>query len=690
MKGKDKVNIQRGLINTIFLSITFLSILLAFVLAIVLVKLRITVIIDLVTFFLERSDWLFVTLIILFAIFISIIWLLNRRMEQFFTKQGSVLYADIESKVFQGIDKLPVGIVHYKDGVIIWTNDFFAEPYREELLGKPIIQLFPSNVIENEATMMESDWQSYERIVCGDQTMDVYHDTKLQTIYFFDKSQEVYLEQKARNNQLVIGYIYADSPEEMQVIEDSGGVEISSEIHRILMIWSQQYNATVRKYGAYRWMIITTHEALEQMIANNMDVRKSVRKLAEDLKISVTLSGGFAEYGSNVTKMIDVIKNAVDAIELGQSRGGDQFVVYNADNPTEELIFGGDSHQKKRSSRVMARSTALALHAAIEKYDHIYITGHQFADLDAIGSMLGVQQLALSKKKQIHLILDVLKIGNEVRQLEERFQSHILPAINDPKVDIIAPYEFYPDKLPERSVVIVLDTASQKLLETVRINDAPHIIVVDHHRKGKDAVKANEIEYIDPFSSSTAELITELIQYYPLKIDVSIEIATFLLGGIILDTNKFTRNVSSRTFEAASFLRKQGAVQSYILDVLSTNIEEYLQQSNYLLTSEQVGHGGRILALDGIHSRSEIARCADFMLSFPEVKYTIVLTYTDNDGTVAMSARSKGTINMQRIMEYFKGGGHYNNAAAQIVGASMNDVVEELKQHVAIEMKKEG
>jgi len=631
---------------------------------------------QLILFFRDNRWWIVLILILLISILIISVIILNIQIERFTSLRIRKLYEELETKALKGIANLPIGVVSYEDENIIWTNNFFSVEQQDRLIGNTINVLFlgvDDDMDEEEVIELDLQRFLYPNIHLFDRVVDVYHDTATEMFYLIDKTKERAISAFAQENRLVIGYIYADTPEEIQVLEDSGNVDISSEIHRTVLNWTQRYNAHARKYSSYRWMLVLTQESLETMIEDKMNIRDEIERLSKELRINITLSGGFAVY---FTDMGEVVRNAINAIELGQSRGGDQFVIHNYLGSGENLIFGGNNNQKKRSSRVMARSTALALHTELEKRSAIYITSHQYSDLDSIGAMLGIYRIALAMRKPAYFILDVEKVGKESIALADRL-------FNDSKdwetiLELaIPPEEFVAKESIENSVMIVVDTDTINLLETPEIAQMDNIIVIDHHRKGQGAIEGTIIEYIDPFSSSSSELVAELIQYQPIRVDVSSEVATFLLAGIILDTHNFTRNVSSRTFEAASSLRKQGAMQSYILQVLSVDIKEFITRSEYLAQSEELINQGRIIVLDGIHSRQEIAKCADFLLEFGEVRYAIALAKT-NATTIAVSARSKGSMNIQRVMEHIGGGGHFNSAAAQVSKTTVNKLKDKI------------
>lgn len=665
---------QKILINSAVISIIVLTGLLAFSLFISFTELYPRLMSQFSLFFRNNRWWILSMAGLLSALLIVFIIIFNLQIETFMNRRIRKIYRELETKTLRGVTNLPIGVISYEEEGIIWTNNFFSSKQKDQLIGNAIDTIFIAIEDEHNVSIeLEDHWIMYPKIPVFDRIVDVYQDVNSQMFYLIDKTKEEDWRMFAEANQLVIGYIYTDSPEEIQVMEDSGNLDVSSEVHRLILNWTQKYNAHARKYSSYRWMIVVTKENLDQMIADKMNVRKEISQLATELKINITISGGFACYFND---MVETVKNAVNAIELGQSRGGDQIVVHNYDETGDDLIFGGNNNQKKRTSRVMARSTAIALHAELEKRDVVYVSAHQYADLDAIGAMLGIYQITQAEKKEVYFIFDFEKASKDISILGKKLWSDeaVFAEIND---KVIHPSDFEVALMPENSLMVIVDTGTINLLENEQIAMADNIILIDHHRKGKGAVQNAIIEYIDPFSSSASELVTELIQYQPLAVEVPIEVATYLLAGIILDTHNFTRSVSSRTFEAASYLRKQGAIQNYILQVLSVDINEFIVQSKYLTQSEEIVNAGRIVTLAEINSRQDIAKCADFLLDFPEVKYAIALSYTDDD-EIAISARSKGSINIQRVMEYLGGGGHFNSAAAQIKDRSMQEVKQEI------------
>ena len=682
LKRSRQTKSQRILMNSAIVGIVILTALLTFSIFITFTEIYPQLMSQLSIFFQNNRWWILSMFALFTALLIVFVIILNIQLERFMNRRIRKLYRELETKSLRGIANLPIGVISYEEDNIIWTNNFFTTEQKDLLIGNTINTVFQAveEDLENIAEI-EKNWFIYPKVHLFNRIVDIYQDENTEMFYMIDKTREEDIRHFAQANQLIIGYIYADSPEEIRVMEDSGNLEVSSEIHRTIINWAQRYNAHARKYSSYRWLVIVTKENLNTMIEDKMNVREEISKLSQELKINVTISGGFAGYFND---MNDVVKNAINAIELGQSRGGDQIIVHNYDGSGEDLIFGGNNNQKKRSSRVMARSTALALHTEFEKQDVIYVTGHQYGDLDSIGAMLGIYQIAVAAKKTVYFVGDLSKTGKEIYELSRKLFS--IPDELKLLLDqVILPTDFLAEKMPAKSCMVIVDTGTIKLLETEEIAKAENIMLIDHHRKGKGAVQNTTIEYIDPFSSSASELVTELIQYQPFRVDISIEAATFLLAGIILDTHNFTRNVSSRTFEAASYLRKQGAIQNYVLQTLSVGIDEYVQQSEYLKQSEEIVNNGRIIILEGMHKRQDIAKCADFLLEFPEIKYAIAITKIA-ENAVAISARSKGSVNIQRVMEHIGGGGHFNSAAAQLIDVDLLEVKEQILDYLIEEM----
>lgn len=689
MKGNTKTEPRKTFMYLTMFIIILLTGLLSFILFLSLIKVDTKVIINIYDVFFRHKWKIFTIGGILLVILILAIIMLTKQIELFFEKRIQKMYSELETDTIKGIDRLPIGVLNYDlDGRVIWSNQFFSEIEKEAFAEETIFTLLPEleqRYTETGSLAIISDVETDE-IVEKEQylfvnepffgrTVDIYQDTHTKMIYFFDKTNEQQLLEKFENEKLVIGYLYIDAPEEIQVLEDAGDIDASGEIHRGIVNWAKNYNVYIRKYSSYRWMVVTNKENLDQMVADKMNIKDYTSSLGSEQDVNISLSGGFAVYDEDLG---ETVKEAIKAIELAQSRGGDQVVV-RLDEQTQE-IFGGDNNQKKRTSRVMVRSTALALHNEINKHDTIYLTGHQFADLDAVGALVGLAEIAKASGKEVKFILDTRKLADGVESLLRKIwrEDDIEQEFEE---KVILPSKFEADEMPENSLVIVADVATTALFETSEITKVENVIVIDHHRKGQDSLDAPIFEYIDPFSSSTSEMVTELIQYQPESVELTMEVATLLLSGIILDTNKFTRNVSSRTFEAASYLRKKGALQDYVLQVLGTNIDDFITQSYFLMNSEEIIEDGRLLILDDASSRLEIAKCADFLLSFPEVKYTIIVGKLE-DGSISMSARSKGTSNIQRVMEHFGGGGHYNNAAAQLDGGNLEEIKMEILSYL--------
>lgn len=599
-------------------------------------------------------DFGIITLVCIFTM-IALLFLaklIRRKNNEIQKNKIETLYKKLETAFIESTREAPIGVVVYDENFQIeWLNDFFSFEQKKALHNMDLKTFIKEK--EDKATST-----SYENMRILHDVFEVYHAAREHIIYFVNQTEKVRLQEHFFEETPVIGYIYVDSPEEVRVIEDGGGIDASSEIHRLIYLWAKQYKAYVRKYSTYRWMIILNQSKLLEMIRDKMCIRSDIEKLGQNIGMDITISGGFAVYNGSFE---EAVRQSIESLELAQSRGGDQIVIY-AENK-DFKIFGGKAVQKKRLSRVMVRSFGNTLHNEMIDARRIFVTGHHFADLDAVGGMLGIYSLAKAYQKECYFIIDYHEVTPDVKNiLKLASYQNLVEEILQP--NLIMPHQLNEKTFEADDLVIILDTTVSELLESPYILTAPKYMTIDHHRKGKNAI-SGFINYVDSYSSSVSEMVAELLQYQPHKIMLSKEIATFLLGGIILDTNQFTRNTTSRTYEAAAFLKKYDAQQNIILESLGTSMEDYLKQASYLELAEQLPKKGSFLYLNHILPRQKIARMSDFLLSFPDIHYAIVGAKINNE-FIALSARSKGNVNVQKIMERMGGGGHFNNAATQI------------------------
>ena len=308
--------------------------------------------------------------------------------------------------------------------------------------------------------------------------------------------------------------------------------------------------------------------------------------------------------------------------------------------------------------------------------DKVIIMGHKHPDMDAIGAAIGIRKVAQMNQREGYVVLNFNEIDNGVKRLLKEIKAN---SDLDPR--FITPEEAL-EMATDDTLLVIVDTHKPSMvIEEKLLNKMDKVVVIDHHRRGEDFIKNPLLVYMEPYASSTAELVTELLEYQPKHEKITMLEATSLLAGIIVDTKSFTLRTGSRTFDAASYLRAQGADTVLVQKFLKEDVETYIKRSRLIESVKFFREGVAIAKADEdvIYDPVLIAQAADTFLTMDEVIASFVISKREPD-TVGISARSLGDVNVQIIMENLNGGGHLTNAATQIKQVSVLEAEEQLKE----------
>ncbi|HEY0827837.1 MAG TPA: DHH family phosphoesterase, partial [Bacilli bacterium] len=358
------------------------------------------------------------------------------------------------------------------------------------------------------------------------------------------------------------------------------------------------------------------------------------------------------------------------SLDIALGRGGDQAAV----KVGQRLAFyGGRSNAVEKRTRVRARVISHALRDLIKESDRVVIMGHLNPDMDAIGAAIGVLKATQISNKDAYIVLD--GVNPSIHHLMEQIDDH----------ENLKKWFVTPDQAlhmtNQRTLVVVVDTHRASMVVEPRIlQQTPRIVVVDHHRRGEEFIDDAILVYLEPYASSTCELVTELLQYIHERISLDVLEATALLAGIVVDTKSFSLRTGARTFEAASFLRRNGADSNLIQRMLKEDLKEFIKKAEVIKHAEVI-YNHIALAVsepNRKHSQLLIAQVADTLLNMTDMVASFVISER-TDGLISISARSLGQINVQVVMERLGGGGHLTNAAAQLEG-TLEEATTKLKQ----------
>lgn len=552
------------------------------------------------------------------------------------------------------VTKLPIGIIVYNEEKMIqWVNPWVDSLMKEECLGKPVSKIAEVlaealNDSQKSEILFEIEESVYRAVL--------KHEERL--IYLFDITEETHVKKMYEKEQTVIAIIYLDNYDEVtQGMEDQIRSKLMSQVTSSLINWSKEHEVFLRRTSSDRFIAIFNQEVLEGLEKTKFDLLDKIREVTEKEKIPITLSIGV---GSGKGTLLELGVLAQSSLDLALGRGGDQVAIKQKIGKVR--FYGGKSNAVEKRTRVRARVISHAIRDFILESDRVMIMGHKNPDMDAIGSALGVLKLAELNGKEGYIVLDSKNISRDVSKLMDQVQKHDRLWMN-----FINPDEAL-EEVTDNTLLVVVDTHKPSLvIEPRLLNQIHRVIVLDHHRRGEEFIEEAVLVYMEPYASSTAELVTELLEYQPKHTKLDVLEATALLAGIIVDTKSFAVRTGSRTFDAASFLRSQGADTSLVQNLLKQDLEEYIKRSRLIETAHIYRNGVAIAKgnPDEFCSQVLIAQAADTLLSMSGVVASFVIS-NRKDGTVSISARSLGDVNVQLIMEMLDGGGHLSNAATQL------------------------
>ena len=486
-----------------------------------------------------------------------------------------------------------------------------------------------------------------------------------------------------KNSRTVLMYVQVDNYDEiMQGLNEAEKTSLMLSVSEELEKWMNSLSGFIQRISNDLFVVVLEFLALDRAIQEKFTVLDNVRKIISKNGIPVTLSIGVAvaEKHSSEQSMTELGTMAQERLNAALSRGGDQVAIM-LDGKSQ--YFGGRAKAVEKHNRVRARVTANSIREHMENADEIFIMGHNREDFDAFGAAVGVAVMARHLKKDVHIILSPSL--DSIGKILDQFKKDKNKTYEDVFIkagDFTLPNAINP-------LLVVVDThipylvAMPSLLERIE-----KVIVIDHHRKSDAVIKSPVIFYHEPSSSSASELVTELLMYFDDKINIGRLAATALYSGIVVDTKSFVVQTGVRTFDAAAYLRRNGADPVVVRELFMSDYETTVALAKTKAQAEYY-EGGLIVSsmpktMPNIQAMA--GQAADALLTVEGVRMTIIL-FQMKDDTVGISARSNGTLNVQVIMERFGGGGHQNVAGAQVKDTNIleleKNVVEVARKYIS-------
>jgi len=568
--------------------------------------------------------------------------------------------------------EMPFGIVLYNEEFEVeWSN-----PYMNDLNEEgPLTGLSLDEVSEELIPMINEEKKEF-MLDLKDRKFQVVIRTDERLLYFFNRTEQVYLQEAYENDQSVLAIIYLDNYEEItQNMNDTAKSKLNSLVTSLLNDWAKQYGVYLKRTSQERFVAVATKEILDELEEVKFSILDEVREKTGEENNALTLSIGIGDGDVDLPQLGELAQSSLDLV-LG--RGGDQVAI--KDNTGKVRFYGGKTNPMEKRTRVRARVISHALRELVLVSDKVIIMGHKSPDMDSVGAAIGILKIAQANNVEGYIVFDrddvdigVYQLVDAIKEDDDLWQYFIQP-------------EDAQNIITNRSLIVVVDTHKPSLVaDNSLLNKTEYKVVIDHHRRGEDFIDNATLVYMEPYASSTAELVTELLEYQPKTLKLNRLEATALLAGIIVDTKSFTLRTGSRTFEAASYLRSRGADTVLVQHFMKQDLSLYIKRSKLIertiFLREEIAIA---TAESGVtYGPVVIAQAADTLLTMTGVSASFVISERE-DGRIGISARSLGDINVQVIMEKMNGGGHLTNAATQ-----MEDMTLESAEAFLIEILNE-
>ena len=598
--------------------------------------------------------------------------------------QLSAQYKGIEHTLLKEL-AVPYAIA-LEDGRILWKNDAFAalmdSPRKEKYLNRMIPELhtgvFPKEDMEHvelEVSYHDRDYQAELRRVSlqGFSQKEELLQIPEEEEYFVAVSLQDVTELNAyikenEDQRMIAGLIYIDNYDEvMESVEEVRQSLLVALIDRKINKYIGDVDGIVKKMEKDKYFVVIRKSSYRKIAEDKFSILEEVKQVNIGNARSATLSIGL---GLNTATYALSYQFARVAIDLALARGGDQAVIKDCNGIT---YFGGKKEQTAKNTRVKARVKAEALREFIVTKDQVIVMGHKIADPDSFGACMGIYRAVVSLEKKAHIVINT--VTESVRPLYDEIAES--PAYED---DIFLTSDQALDYITDSTMVIVVDTNKPQMTECPELLRRSRMIaVLDHHRQSSNIIENAVLSYVEPYSSSTCEMVAEVLQYIADDIKIPSVEAECLYAGIMIDTRNFMNRTGVRTFEAAAFLRRCGADITRVRKMFRDDMASYRAKAEAMRKAEVYREEFAIAQCpSNIDSPTVLAaQTANELLDISGIKASFVLTIYD--GKIYLSARSIDEVNVQIIAEKLGGGGHINSAGAQFDHTNMDEAIKALK-----------
>lgn len=605
----------------------------------------------------------------------------------------SAEYAWIQ-KQFLGEMALPYALTD-EDGHLLWANQAFQD-IQDEMKGgkKSLIAMFPEVTkkdleTDSETRTVHSSYGKYKFrldirpiFVSSSEVEEneaIVDRQKMLAVYLFDETEILHYQQLVKDEKMVAGLIYLDNYEEaLESVEEVRRSLLTALIDRKINKYIGSIDGVVKKIEKDKYFFMIKQKHIEQLQEERFSILEDVKAVNIGNEMAVTLSIGIGVGGDTYSQNYEYARTAID---MALGRGGDQAVLKEG---SRIQYYGGKSQQLEKATRVKARVKAHALRELMETKDRVLIMGHKIGDVDSLGSAIGIYRIATSLNKKAHVVIN--SVTTSLQPMMDRFTDN-----PDYPEDLFLTGSQAAELVDNNTMLVVVDvnrpsiTEAPELLRMVKT-----IVVLDHHRQSNEIITNAVLSYVEPYASSACEMVAEILQYIADGIKIKSAEADAMYAGIVIDTNSFTNQTGVRTFEAAAYLRRNGADVTRVRKMFRDDMTEHKARAA-ATTSAEVYRDAFSIGIcpsEGLQSPTIVgAQAANELLKIKGIKASVVLTEFHN--TIYLSARSIDEVNVQVMMEQLGGGGHRTIAGAQLPGATVEEAKRRVKQ-VIDEMLQKG
>ena len=630
----------------------------------------------------QKAGLTMTVFVIIYVVIVGLLYFYNRSLILADLIQFSTQYKGIQNTLLKELT-VPYAII-LEDGHILWKNDRFSEIVdgREKFIQKVIPELnkgiFPKDDetrSELEITYKERDYQvelrriSLEGFSESERMLQIPKEKEyFIALYMRDVTELNSYIRENEDQRLIAGLIYIDNYDEvMESVEEVRQSLLVALIDRKINKYINDVDGIVKKLENDKYFFVVKKESYRKFEADRFSLLEEVKQVNIGNARSATLSIGL---GLNTATYALSYNYARMAIDLALARGGDQAVIKDCKGIT---YFGGKKEQTAKNTRVKARVKAEALREFIVAKDQVIVMGHKISDPDSFGACMGIYRAAVALEKKAHIVIN--DVSTSIKPLyDEIAQSSVYGK------DIFLTSGEALDYISDSAMVVVVDTNKPQMTECPELlKRSKTIAVLDHHRQSSTVIDNAVLSYIEPYSSSTCEMVAEVLQYIVDDIKVPSIEADCLYAGIMIDTRNFMNRTGVRTFEAAAYLRRCGADITRVRKMFRDDMESYRAKAEAMRMAEAYREQYAIAECPSDIASPTVlaAQTANELLDINGIKASFVLTVYD--GRIFLSARSIDEVNVQIIAEKLGGGGHINSAGAQFEHTNVKEAIEALK-----------